>query len=124
MSDRRDPRGWTESSPLPVWLFLPSISPRRPPITNGTISTFSAHLGFRHGETMRRAGRDREDLTHALMTQVPPCMKGSTSVPLGVPCHGRILTCEPSACGGNPRFHRTRTAPFEPWLATTRPRIH
>src|SRR5712691_5169673 len=36
---------------------------------------------------------------------------------------GRIFTSEPRACGGNPRFQRTRTAPFEPWLATTRPRI-
>jgi len=36
---------------------------------------------------------------------------------------GMILTWEPKACGGNPRFHRTRTAPFEPWRATTRPRI-
>src|SRR5213596_1348822 len=36
---------------------------------------------------------------------------------------GTILTWEPKPWGGKPRFHRTRTAPFEPWLATTRPRI-
>src|SRR5437016_4708831 len=37
--------------------------------------------------------------------------------------HGTILTCVPRACGGKPRSHRTRSAPFEPWRATTRPRI-
>src|SRR2546425_3456328 len=37
--------------------------------------------------------------------------------------HGMILTSVPRACGGKPRSHRTRSAPFEPWSATTRPRI-
>src|SRR5439155_2928812 len=36
--------------------------------------------------------------------------------------HGTISTRSPRACGGKPRSHRTRTAPFEPWRATTRPR--